>query len=74
MEKRLGDADAAQRKETAAVEERGRAALGEAVRSLEARHVRSEETIQRHWCARPAPHPSVADASQHLPHSLIFGR
>ena len=39
----------AQREETKAVEQRTQVALAEAQRVLEARHVRAEETLERHW-------------------------
>jgi len=49
LEKRSQEADQAQREETKAVEKRGAANLSEATRVLEARHVRAEETLERHW-------------------------
>ena len=49
LEKRCVDADKAQADETRAVEERGKHALGEATRVLEARHAKAEETMERHW-------------------------
>ena len=49
LEQRCKDADHAQAEETKALEMRTQAALGDAVHTLEARHVREEENLERHW-------------------------
>ena len=49
LDKACREADEALAKETAAVEERGAKALDDAKRMLEARHVKAEETLERHW-------------------------
>ena len=63
---RLDEADAAQVEETKALEARREAALAEAVRVLEARHGRAEETMERHWSHIRNVEELVSSESMHL--------